>query len=763
MKRNLICFLLLLVFVSGWAVENPEQKQRPKVALVLCGGGAKGAAHVGALKVIEEVGLPIDMIVGTSIGGLVGGMYAMGYSAADLEGVFKDCDWNYLLSDKPLRSASLYENKKSDSKYLFRIPFYGFWKDFDNDSSEIKDFREQVKAYLPAGFLSGQNVQNYINGFCGGYQDSIDFKNLPIPFACIAVSLVSGQEVVMSQGRMPQAMRATMSIPGVFAPVYTEDDVLVDGGIVNNFPVDVAREMGADIVVGIDIQNDLATASDLKSIDKVFMQIVGLMGNEKYLENIKDVDILIKPDVSKYSTFSFNAQAVDSLMVNGYVAADNMRGKLQDLANEIKKYGDVGKIVNASAPKATDVTKDVFKFETVEVRGLSENEGLWVKKIAGLEDGAIMTGTQINTAINLIVGTKMFSSVSYRIEDSHTNHERLVVDVRKGPANVFAFGARFDSEEAAAMLLHVGLNEYNLFGSKLSLTGRLSYNPYVELEYKYIPDGFASPSFASSYEFKNMDMNIYQSDKQMNYLSLQSHKIDVNISNKFLRNFMFTLGARFEYYSFPQYLRDNPPLWLMDYHVHNGGYVDFYIDANMDSRDDNLFPTRGLFIDAEAEFFATDFHEHTSPFGTFRLNLNGAIRLSRIFTLLPAFYGRAIIGNSNSLPVMNFVGGNIYGRYFSHQLPFVGINYADLVGKSTVIGRLDLRSEVAKKHYVSAILNYMRDGENVGALFNSNGRNTIGAGVEYTYSSPIGPISLNINWSDKRDNVSAYVNIGYYF
>ncbi len=158
MKRSLICFLLLLVFVSGWAVENPEQKQRPKVALVLCGGGAKGAAHVGALKVIEEVGLPIDMIVGTSIGGLVGGMYAMGYSAADLEGIFKDCDWNYLLSDKPLRSASLYENKKSDSKYLFRIPFYGFWKDFDNDSSEIKDFREQVKAYLPAGFLSGQNV-----------------------------------------------------------------------------------------------------------------------------------------------------------------------------------------------------------------------------------------------------------------------------------------------------------------------------------------------------------------------------------------------------------------------------------------------------------------------------------------------------------------------------------------------------------------------------------------------------------------------------
>jgi NTE family protein len=183
----------------------------------------------------------------------------------------------------------------------------------------------------------------------------------------------------------------------------------------------------------------------------------------------------------------------------------------------------------------------------------------------------------------------------------------------------------------------------------------------------------------------------------------------------------------------------------------------------MDSRDDNLFPTKGLFIDAEAEFFATDFHEQTSPFGTFRLNFNGAIRLSRIFTLLPAFYGRTIIGNSNSLPVMNFVGGNIYGRYFSHQLPFVGINYADLVGKSTVIGRLDLCSEVAKKHYVSAILNYMRDGENVGALFNSNGRNTIGAGVEYTYSSPIGPISLNINWSDKRDNVSAYVNIGYYF
>lgn len=766
MKRGLIVLLLVAVCFSalasggakGGGVASKEEQKRPKVALVLCGGGAKGAAHVGALKVLEENNVPIDMIVGTSIGGLVGGMYAMGYSAQEMEDVFDNCDWNYIMSDKTSRKASLFEAKKSDSKFLLRVPFYGFWKGEDGKTLDSKD---PINAHLPAGFLSGQNAQNFINGFCGGYQDSINFKNLPIPFACVAVSLVNGEEVVLTQGRLPQALRATMSIPGVFAPVYTKDDVLVDGGMVNNFPVDVARELGADIVIGVDIQNDLATVDDLKSINKVFGQLVGLMGNDKYLENLKDVDILIKPDVSKYSTFSFNAQAVDSLMVNGYVAAKSVEPQLQELVKEIKSYGEPYNV--RVAPKASDVTKDVFVFKTIEIKGVTEKESEWLKKIANLKDNMVMTGTQLNNAISLIMGTKVFSSVSYQIVNSHTSSEHLVIDTQRGPSNVLGIGARFDSEEAAAILLHIGLNEYNLFGSKLSLTGRLSYNPYAKLEYKYISQGRIAPMFSASYEFRNIDMNIYQSDKTMNYLSLNTHRIDVNIGNKFLRDFLFTFGARFEHYNFSQYLRDNVPDWLDEYHVHNGGYVNFYVDANMDSRNDALFPTRGVFIDAEAEVCVTDFHANTNPFGSVRLNVNGAIKMSEVFTLLPAFYGRVIIGDTYDVPYMNFVGGNIYGRYFSHQLPFLGINYADLVGRSAVIGRLDLRAEVAKKHYISGIVNYMRDADNFGKMFNNQGRNDFGAAIEYAYDSPIGPLSLNINWSEKTNRVSAYVNIGYYF
>ncbi|MFR4038364.1 MAG: patatin-like phospholipase family protein [Butyricimonas faecalis] len=227
MKRIFVFLLVLFVILDA-------QGQRKKVGLVLSGGGAKGVAHIGVLKVLEEAGIPIDYIAGTSMGSLVGALYAIGYDAHAMDSLVRRQDWMFLLSDKVYRYNLPFSEKEETEKYLVSVP--------------IKNNRE-IK--IPSGFISGQNVYNLFSDLTIGYHDSLDFKKLPIPFACVASNLVDGKEVIQDYGVLPLAMRASMAIPGAFAPVRQDSMVLVDGGISNNFPVDIAKAMGADIIIGV--------------------------------------------------------------------------------------------------------------------------------------------------------------------------------------------------------------------------------------------------------------------------------------------------------------------------------------------------------------------------------------------------------------------------------------------------------------------------------------------------------------------------------
>ncbi|MBR6466171.1 MAG: patatin-like phospholipase family protein, partial [Bacteroidales bacterium] len=281
LKRLLLSFLILLIAAGTVPAQKKAKTGKPQkkiqVGLVLCGGGAKGAAHIGAIKKLEEVGIRPDIITGTSMGALIGGLYAMGYSSAQMDSIISNADWDYLLSDNVKREDLNFAVKQDEDKFFANIPFSSLA--IENLTSKQK--KESDKGFhLPGGFVRGNNVLNLLNGLALGYQDSIDFKTLPIPFACLATDLATGDEVVLDHGYLPLSMRASMAIPGFFAPVEIDGKVLVDGGVVNNFPVDVAKQMGADIVIGVDVQSDLAKAEDLKSIDAVLMQLIGLMGND---------------------------------------------------------------------------------------------------------------------------------------------------------------------------------------------------------------------------------------------------------------------------------------------------------------------------------------------------------------------------------------------------------------------------------------------------------------------------------------------------
>jgi NTE family protein len=319
---NMLIPILLFVLMSG-SIEGQssvDQLKRPKVALVLSGGGAKGFAHIGVLKVLEREGIPVDMIVGTSIGGLVGGIYSLGYSAKQLEDICKAQDWQTLLLDELPRLYLSKDDRALQQKYLFNL-----------------HIDEKKKITLPQGVIKGQNVLNLLCGLTGNVPSDMDFSKLPIPYACVAANLETGKEVVLTQGSLPTAMYASMAVPGVFQYPEREDLILIDGGVVNNFPVDVAKRMGADIIIGVDLSDKFYERERIKSMQEVFIQLIGFLDQSKDSVNARLCDLIIKPDITGFSLMSFNREAVDTLIMRGEASAEKVVEKIRKLKRDYSR------------------------------------------------------------------------------------------------------------------------------------------------------------------------------------------------------------------------------------------------------------------------------------------------------------------------------------------------------------------------------------------------------------------------------------------
>ena len=296
MKRLITSLILMLTMVS--LVAQPVATERKKVAVVLCGGGAMGTIHIGALKVLEEAGIPIDMVTGTSMGSIIGGMYAVGYDAADIEAIINSMDWGDILRDRlSMRNQTLAERERQNI-YLF----------------DYRLFLDKSQDTLAGGFIRGINVEKTLRHYLRQPED-IDFKSLPRPFGCIATDLVTDSEVVLDHGSLAQSIRASMAVPGIFAPVRMDPYILVDGGTKNNFPADLARKMGADIVIGI--RTDLGLNDKYYSTSDILERSVGADIHNRSDENDKYCDLIIRVPVRGYSAAHFYRSAIKELIKRG--------------------------------------------------------------------------------------------------------------------------------------------------------------------------------------------------------------------------------------------------------------------------------------------------------------------------------------------------------------------------------------------------------------------------------------------------------------
>ncbi|MGN0189399.1 MAG: patatin-like phospholipase family protein, partial [Candidatus Cryptobacteroides sp.] len=435
------------------------RKERPSVALVLSGGGAKGAAHIGVLKYFEEQGIPVDVVMGTSMGGLVGGLYALGYNASQMDSIIRTIDWQSALSDKlPRESVSYAENKYSE-KYLLSFPFYYSREniedktemDFSASGKEHKEIklgadesgtdliRDNLLGSLPSGFAKGQNVFNLITSLSVGYQDSTLFSRFPIPYMCVATDLVEGTGVYMFSGKIAESMRSTMSIPGVFAPVKTHGMVLVDGGMRDNYPTASARELGADIVIGVELGDAQKGYDQINNIGDIVSQGIDMLGKPAMDRNIKLADLNIKPNLAEYNMMSFDPASIGIIIERGYEAALANSAALDSIKTLVGKAVTVRR-----APKAVDVNETPVLIDGVEIRGVPEREEKMLMGKIKLKGGSRVDRAELEKAVGLIYGTKCYDFVTYELEGKGEPFH-LVINCKKGPIHRFGLGVRADS------------------------------------------------------------------------------------------------------------------------------------------------------------------------------------------------------------------------------------------------------------------------------------------------------------------------------
>lgn len=708
--------------------------ERKKVGLVLSGGGAKGIAHVGVIEVLEKAGIPVDIVVGTSMGSIVGGLYAIGYDAKMLDSLVRKQDWVYLLSDRSYRNKLSFEEKEATEKYLLSFPF-----------GKDKDTR------MPAGFVSGQNIYNLFSDLTVGYHDSLDFTSLPVSFACVAANMVDGREVVLKEGLLVQAMRSSMAIPGAFTPVRADSLVLVDGGIINNFPVDVAKAMGADIIIGVDVQSDLKKAGKLNSLPDIMGQLINLMCLNKFEENKAMTDLYIRPDVEGYSAASFTKAAVDTLLAHGVVAAQSKWEELMKLRREL----GLDSLETEVAPVVKE-RRDTFFIRNIHLKGIPEKDREWLKKIIRLKENRPVTRTEIHNVISRLYGTKMFSGVTYRLLGGPVYD--LELNLKKREMSELNLGFRFDSEDMAAILLNTRLNFRALKGSRFEVTARLSKNPYIRLDYS-----FGNPFLRKlnlSYMFEYNDFDLYEKGKKMNGITYRYHTAELSLADLYVRNFKFEAGLRYEYFDYDAFLFG---IGSQNISIKSEGYFSYYGFAHLETYDRRYYPNKGLSFKATYSLYTDNFiqYDRHAPFSALSADFTGVISLSNRFKLLPSVYGRVLIGNEVAYPFLNYMGGTMGGRYMNQQLPFWGINHIEVFENALLVAKLHFRQRMGSKHYVSLVGNYALQDNNFFDIL--GGKGILGGGIGYSYDLPLGPMDVMIGMSDLTEKLSLYFNLGFYF
>jgi NTE family protein len=735
---------MVLTFCISFS--QSTEKENLKVGLVLSGGGAKGLAHIGALKTIDSLGVKIDYVAGTSMGAIIGGLYASGYSGKQIDSIFKSVDFDELISDNLPRYAKTFYERDNSEKYAIALPFDNF------------------KVQIPSAISKGQNVFNLFSKLLLHVSDIHDFENLPIPFFCIATNIETGEPVLLDSGSLPQAMAASGALPSVFQPVIINDKILIDGGVVNNYPIDELRAKGMNLIIGVDVQDALVERNELNSAPDILLQISNFRTIDVMKDKVKKTDIYIKPDVKKFNVVSF--QYGQQIIENGRLATIDKKDTLNIVALNQSK---------SSHEKVKIITVDSLLIKKIDINGNKKYTRSYVLGKLKLKPNETISYDQFNKGINNIVATHNFDSFLYDFEPNNEGYD-LIVNLKESANKTFLkFGVHYDDLYKSAALINLTQKQILFKNDLASFDMVLGDNVRYNFEY-YIDKGFYwSIGVKSRYNtfHKNVNASLLLDDGQLGIVGLKKANIKLSdftsqfyLQTLLIKDFSLKLGAEHKRLkitsdTFVEESNDETEQTIFE----KSDFFSIFGNLKFDTYNNKYFPDKGLFFDGNFQLYlsSSDFNNNFSQFSFAKANIGYALSFSDKFSILLNAEGGFKVGDdsNNSL---NFALGGYGQNLINNFISFYGYDYISIIGDGFVKGTINLDYEFADKHHFNFAANFANIKDD---LFSDSewfkSPDYSGYAIGYGLETFIGPIEVKYTWSPEANQNNWFFNLGFWF
>jgi NTE family protein len=741
--RFFICFLLLLPAGAALAQQGAQVGQRPKIGVVLSGGGAKGLAHIGILKAIDSAGLKVDYITGTSMGSIMGGLYAIGYSADTIEKITRHINWDLILSNQSSLRSLIMEEKDEYGKYDIELPWVNHW------------FR------LATGVIEGQELWLKFSELFRPVYRIKDFSKFSIPFKCIATDVSTGEAVVLDTGEIVSALRSSMAIPSVFTAVENNGHKLVDGGVVRNFPVKDVREMGADIVIGSNVSGPLRSSKDVTNPLQVLLQVAFFREAADTKTQIPLCNIYVEQPLDKYGMGNFGE--AKQILNEGIAEGRRLYPRLKQLADSLNAIYGPQEIVKNRLPDVYPV-----KFTSYEVKGLEHtNEGFFIQSM-DLLTNHYYNAENLSRMVRRAFGTRYYNRITYSLERQSDTTNRIVFEVEENPLTFAKLGINYNQFSGISAILNLTSRNFFTPTSRSLVTMNLGQNFRIRGEHLQYFSRRANFAFTLGTQFDQFRITTYNSKYKEAGLYNQNYvRGDAHFGYSTNRDLTFGIGNRFEWIDYDPSITSS-----LEFKGRNNFFTGyFYIRSN--TLDRPSYPRKGIKFEAEAdhvfpqnpkvEYFASPGARNDTSFSSaayerFLLNFDQYVPLSERYTLLMHAQGGLNLHYKNNIMNEFSIGGMT--SQFHNQVAFAGLREGTFYSSSIAEGVLGLRYQLFGNVLITARTNVMFNNFINKSNFFTTPDFLSGYALTFTYNFALGPLELSAMYSDQSKTLLGYINIG---
>ncbi|MEZ4853041.1 patatin-like phospholipase family protein [Flavobacterium sp.] len=736
--KSIILFISVFCIVNiSYGQEIKSEISKPKIGLVLSGGGAKGLAHIGVLKVIDSLGIKIDYIGGTSMGSIIGGLYAVGYTGKQLDSIFRHVDTEALIQDFVPRDSKSFYEKRNDEMYVLTLPFNDF------------------KIGLPSAFSKGLYNYNLLSKLTKSVCNEKDFLKLPTPFFCVATDIETGKEVILDKGSLPQSQIASSAIPSVFNPVEINGKLLVDGGVVNNYPVEHLRKLGAEIIIGVDVQDSLKTRKELQAASELLTQVSNLSMIEKMEKKRKLTDIYIKPNITNYNVISF--EKGNEIIPTGEIAALKQLKKLQQLST--KNYN--------KKPKKKET--DSIVVNQIIINPLKNYTRAYIIGQLKFKPYSKISFDRFEKGINNLNASQNFYSITYFFEKLDNGTENIILDLKERKSNMFLrLGVHYDNLYKSGVLLNFTKKKFIANNDVFSFDFIAGDNIRYNLNY-YIDNGFYW-SFGVNSKYAKFNKNIpsdFNNGDILRSYSVNSINIDyADLSNQiyfqtlFAQKYSFGLGAEHKFLKITSNTLDSS---LSTFE--NSTYTSLFGYMKFDSFDKQYFPKKGWYFNGELKTFlyATGY-TNFEQFSYLKADAGIVQTFFENYTLKLQTEGGFHVGE-NTVNFFDFALGGYGYMPVNNLTPFFGYDFISILGDSYVKTTFTADATLYKKHHINVTANYAIVGNKIFEQVENwlTKPSHSGYAIGYGLETIIGPVEIKHSWSPETHNHFTWISVGYKF